>query len=398
MNRPAFHIALIKESCYQDLWVGFGSEEVSTLVRQTHLRLGPVGLLSDWEADFYCVSKNEERYAALMRQAQLNALSDLDYDHIRLRAGAQGRLSQTARRPIDYEVDLKDIPYGSYDAIICINYAVPLPRRRAHPGVTWICMPGEGKIPWLATGWDAYISHNCPKSSALQSNVIDMPYTFLTRQTFGKIEAERLVREGIYLEINSLSPEQRNDWRSNLNDLEKLESLGQVVKFHSDTTTGHLSDLGQCRYFVKLGGRRIRGNSFLEAMSAGLVCLMRPGDCYGSVELPAFCYFQSCDELVDKIRYLDSDSSFRAQIIEQQFNFLDRVEEAVLSQLQQAISRDKDGSRFDGPRSPLGAFKLALKRSVSESIFELIRLFSNIPGLAFLHGLPLLHVRPLLEV
>jgi hypothetical protein len=240
--------------------------------------------------------------------------------------------------PADFAVSPDRVVWSEYEIVISVNHAVPLKIRQEHPEIVWICMPGEGKIPYDSNGWDYYISHDCPASPVLNSRIIDMPYTFLSTKSLNYLnpglEGER---RGIYIEINSVEPSNRKDWLKYVPLAEKLNDIGYRLNYHPNNTEGHLQLLRKSRYFLKIGGRSVRGNGFMEAMSMGLICLMRPTDCFGGLMLPAYCYYSSDDELVQKLAELEQNSLLRQHLIDCQREILDNIVFAVSCQFSQAL-------------------------------------------------------------
>lgn len=326
------------------------------------MRIGPAGLFDIYNADFYLVKPNLEPSSMLMKRYQLPFLNEDDYLDIAAGIGPWGSRSQTDRRPCDYEVDPFNVCWDQYDVVISINYAIPLGIRLKHPGVTWMCMPGEGLIPFDASGWDYWISHDCPKSPLLASKVVDMPYTFLSPHALECFIANDQLRAGVYIEINSLAPPLRGDWLAHLPVAQRLVDMGFRVNYHPDNTKDHLALLGNSLYFIKLGGRPIRGNSIYEAMSAGLVCLIKPCDCFGQLTLPRYCYYKTEEELIEKLYQLDCDSSLRNKVVQLQYELLENIMFSVGEQFAQAVSAKKNTYVNQGGATAVKAFFLYFKR------------------------------------
>ena len=47
-----FKIALVKEACFGDGWVGDNNDTSSDLIRSSLQKVGPIGLLERFESDF----------------------------------------------------------------------------------------------------------------------------------------------------------------------------------------------------------------------------------------------------------------------------------------------------------------------------------------------------------
>ena len=357
------------------------------------MRLGPLGLFDVFESDFQILSPNQSDTAALFRKYQLPRLNETDYRDVELRKGRLGDKSQTSRVPADFAVSPDRVVWSEYEIVISVNHAVPLKIRQEHPEIVWICMPGEGKIPYDSNGWDYYISHDCPASPVLNSRIIDMPYTFLSTKSLNYLnpglEGER---RGIYIEINSVEPSNRKDWLKYVPLAEKLNDIGYRLNYHPNNTEGHLQLLRKSRYFLKIGGRSVRGNGFMEAMSMGLICLMRPTDCFGGLMLPAYCYYSSDDELVQKLAELEQNSLLRQHLIDCQREILDNIVFAVSCQFSQALkAKEAKKKCYSNEKVFQARLKLAAKALIAKVTHKIISSFG-------LHGSHRSHIPPVYEL
>jgi|GEM_PF-7008415 len=335
-------IAIVKEACYQDLWVGASDEKPEVLAVNTHLRLGPLALISNWNADFIILNSNYESKSNSFRKTQVKKATPSFCRQVERREGAVGENSQTTRIPLEYAKDPSAIMWSNYNVVICFNIAVPYKIRIANPQVTWVCLPGEGTLPCSIDGWHYLISHNCPNSPLPQGKIIHMPYTLLDPFFIESKFASDEKRSGIYLEVNSCAPSKRNNWRENIQGLDVLiDRTSQDVIYHPNTTKGHISSLVKSKYFVKLGGRATRGNSLIEAISAGLVCFLSATDCFGGVPLPSYCYYETELELAEKINELENSDLLRLQLVSRQRERLQEVLDLSYRQLVYAARHSK---------------------------------------------------------
>jgi hypothetical protein len=335
-------LAIVKEACYQDLWVGASDEAPEVLAVNTHLRLGPLALISNWKADFIILNSNYESKSNAFRTTQVKKAT-LSYCHqVEHREGVQGQHSQTPRIPVEYAKDPNAITWSKYDVVISLNIAVPYKIRIAHPRVTWVCLPGEGTLPCSVDGWHYLISHNCPNSPLPQGKIIHMPYTLIDPFFIESKFASDEKRSGIYLEVNSCAQSKRNNWRENIQGLNFLmDRTSLEVIYHPNTTEGHIRSLVKSKYFVKLGGRPTRGNSFIEAISAGLVCFLSRKDCFGGIPVLSYCYYETDLELAEKINELENSESLRLELVSSQRERLQEVLDLSYNQLFYAARHSK---------------------------------------------------------
>jgi hypothetical protein len=335
-------IAFVKEACYQDLWVGASDEVPEVLALNTHLRLGPLALISKWKADFIILKSNYENKSNAFRRTQVKMATPSYCRQVEHREGVVGENSQTTRIPLEYAKDPSAIIWSNYNVVICLNIAVPYKIRIANPQVTWVCLPGEGTLPCSIDGWHFLISHNCPNSSLPQGKIIHIPYTLLDPFFIENKFASDGKRSGIYLEVNSCAPSKRNNWRENVQGLDALiDRTSLEVMYHPNTTKEHISLLVRSKYFVKLGGRATRGNSLIEAISAGLVCFLTTTDCFGGVSLPPYCYYETDLELAEKINELENSEPLRLELVSRQRERLQEVLDLSYNQLVYAARHSK---------------------------------------------------------
>ncbi len=334
-----FKIAFIKEACYQDLWVGDNNDSYSDLIRSSLQRTGPIGLLEIFGSDFFIVKSNNSKAGQKIRFCQLpkDYLSKDDYKLIEENKIKINSSRLPIRCPNDFSHDPEKINWSKYDIVISINFAVPISIRRKNPDILWVCMTGEGRFPVQSSCWDYFISHDYPNSPAAELKVINMPYTFLPpKYIFDKFKTSQ-TKKGIYIEINSKSNKSNNKAL-----FKKFYSLNLNVEFHSEDIEKNLKKLSSSKYFIKLRGRPVRGNSFLEAMSASSLCLLHYNDCYGKIPFHQYCYFKDEKDLIEKLKFLEKNNDFLIELLNYQDSILGNMIENVKIQFEIALSNKRN--------------------------------------------------------
>lgn len=346
-----FKIAFVKQDCYQDLWIGNSSDSTADLLLSTQMRAGPLGLLSGLKADFHIVHLEDDPTVQFFRSQV--SLEESIIDEIRATRYPSQAMPSDVDIPVsrfalrmhsDYSKSAADINWGAYHMVVSINMAVNSQLRNKFPNTAWICMPGEGLLPHECLGWDYYITHNCPASPYLNSMLIDIPYTFIRPTEIGDIINSlglcSAKKESIYLEINSCPVHIRPPTFEDSCHAQELQThAGLPVRIHPDTMIGHLQELAAAKYFIKTGGRHTRGNSFMEAISAGVIVLLRPDECFGNIGLPIESYFQDFDDLLEILRKLEADPKSYQKLLARQKEFMSRTYFYALSQLSAAFNR-----------------------------------------------------------
>jgi hypothetical protein len=369
-------IALVKQDCYQDLWIGDSLDSAAELLLSTQMRAGPLGLLSGLGADFHIVHLEDDpavqffRSQVSLEESIIDEIRASRYPSRSIVGNTDIALSKLSlRRHSDYSKPASDVDWNAYHMVISINTSVSSHLRNKFPNTVWICMPGEGVLPHESLGWDYYITHNCPASPRLNGRLINIPYTFIRPtelediiHSLGLVSTEKTT---IYLEINSCPVHIRPPTFEDSFYAQALQThSGLPVRIHPDTMIGHLRELAAAKYLIKTGGRLTRGNSILEAISAGVVVLLRPDDCFGNIGLPIDSYFQDFDDLLGMLRKLEADPSFYQELLLKQKEFMRRAYFYALSQLSAAYNCHNESQAA----TPLPRWKLVTKQVLKYSL------------------------------
>jgi len=89
--------------------------------------------------------------------------------------------------------------------------------------------------------------------------------------------------------------------------LDPLENAGYRALIHKQNIFENLLELYDAKYFVKLGGRKICGNSTNEAISCGTLALLPRETLIRTEHLPNECSVESVVDLTLKIKYLNDN-------------------------------------------------------------------------------------------
>lgn len=335
-------IAVVKEACYQDLWILDKSKGLKNLLCSTLQRTGPIGLLDIFNGDFFILETNRTNLANKLRKKQ-TPIAAKESNNIENR---KSRFSNSSPKEIAKSPD--SIDWDKYDIVISINFAVPIKIRKKYKNILWILLTGEGRYPLGLNNWDYLISHNCPTSPFLNRTVIDMPYTLISSNFLIKNFDKGTIKKGIYFELNSFNKiSNKNYWRNRKQNPfpSSFSKLNIPLRFHNGYMKSHINKLISSKYYVKYKGREIRGNSLLEAISAECVCLIGYSDCFGQLNLPGFCYYSNLNELIEKIEFLERNDKYRLELISLQQIMLDSVITNVDLQFKQALKRKRNISK-----------------------------------------------------
>ncbi len=362
-----FKFAFIKEACDINIWVGDNNDTSSDLIRSSLQKTGPIGLIETFGSDFFIVKSNNSKAGQKIRFSQIpkNYLSEEDYKSIERTKIKINSSRFPFRCPNDFSYDAEKINWSKYDIVISINFAVPISIRKKHPSILWICMTGEGRYPVLSSCWDYFISHDYPNTPVAELKIINMPYTFIPpRYIFDNFKTSPY-KKGIYIEINSKCNQLNNKAL-----FKKFDSLKLNVEFHSEDIEKNLNKIASSKYFIKLKGRPVRGNSFLEAMSANSLCLLHYNDCYGKIPFHQYCYFKDEKHLIEKLQFLEKNNEFLGELLNYQELVLQNMIENVKIQFETALSNKR--KNLESKRSSINSKKIGIKSIFKKSLQPII--------------------------
>ena len=366
-----FKIAFIKEACLQDLWVGDNNDTSSDLIRSSLQKVGPIGLLEIFGSDFFIVKSNNSKAGQKIRFCQIHHLSNKDYKLIENTKIKINSSRLPFRCPNDFSHDPEKINWSKYDIIISHNFAVPISIRRQHPSILWICLTGEGNYPVQSSCWDYFISHDYPNTPNTELKTICMPYCFVPPKYIFDNFKTSPDKEGIYIEINSKTRYEKQ--LNNTTLFKKFYSLKLNVEFHNEDIEKNLEKIASSKYFIKLGGRPVRGNSFLEAMSARSLCLLNYNDCFGKIPFHQYCYFKDEEHLIEKLKFLEKNNEFLIELLNYQDLVLQNMIENVKIQFEIALADKR--KNLDSKKSRINSKKISIKSILKKSLQPIIGSF-----------------------
>lgn len=350
-------IALVKQDIYQDLYVCAKNDTPLTVLKSTLMRIGPLALLTDYGADFYIIKAQPDPECQAWRRS-FRIPNDLKRELQTLPANQIKAFNFTYLEPLsdkshkDFAVEPDSIDWSVYDAVISINVAIPSRIVKKYPDTLWCYMYGEANADtsYVRFGYDAVLTQNLTGEVACCPGKIDFPYTFLTRNTLERIAEDTFgknkTKTGVYAEINNT--EERPV--TTVPCLDFIKDTGHPLVVHSQNILTNLERLYRSKYFVKAAGRKIRGNSVIEAVSAGTLVLMNPKDVMHSQLLPKETWVYSAEDIKNKIRELDANPDKYKFLLEKQRELLEFfVTDTPIESLKNALEAKRAGIRPEQP-------------------------------------------------
>jgi hypothetical protein len=337
-------LAFVKQDVYQDLYVCGSNASAEDLLSSSIMRVGPIGLFTLYGADFYIVKEENtveckawEKVIPHYKKEWFRQLRTLphaltDFPEAKL---FQNKLNLSHA---NFSKSASEIDWSSYDIVISINFPIPRSIIEKYHQTLWCYMIGEANVYMnkIYHGYDVSLTQLTRGVVANGLGFVDFPYSFIGPSCIEEIICKYLERpskkEGIYVEINSvrdLSSDQLSTYSL------VLTRSGHSLRFHRQAIMDNLAELYDSKYFVKIGGRCIRGNSVIEAISSGTLVLMDPRDIFHSQLLPKECWVYSAEQAAHKISHIDSDDVLYERLLKEQ---RDRVQQFVIDTPMESLS------------------------------------------------------------
>jgi hypothetical protein len=307
-------IAVVKSSVYQDLWVCPPSKNATEIFQTTLMRTPPIALAEDYGAEFIIVRDTNEPpchfnkgtvrsdFANNMKYSKDNKYPELAF------------LDNTFHKHTSIDevaVNADDVAWDKrYDIVITINHCIPARITKQYPHILWCYYVGENDLKYtqhILDGYDIifdqdYIKHTQPFK-------ISFPYTFLNTHTLENLYSRMVApisasRHGIYMEINNTGERPVVQIPAEFQYI--AEQTNQPIVVHHQNIIENLERLCTSKYFVKLLGRQIRGNSVMEAISAGLIVIAPPKQVVYNELIADECYAKTADDVCRIIQTIET--------------------------------------------------------------------------------------------
>lgn len=360
-------IALVKQDVYQDLYVcGTSEKNPAKVLFSSNMRVGPIGLIAELGADFYILEEEKDpetqiykkdlrpklvQQVKLLKKVPLNKIPGLE----NLKPGSnepQGK----------YAVNCYKIDWGQYDIVISLNVSLPTKLVKKYPDTLFGYMIGEANfaIHYVRFGYDVTFNQMARGIIAKKLGPVDFPYTFMSSTTLEKIMFEALgvpsKSKGIFAEINTTK---ERPVKNVPEVFQPLHTKGYSINLHKELIKDNLEQVYHSRYFVKVGGRRIRGNSVIEAISCGTLVLMNSKDVRHHELIPTKCQVTTIEEVEHLIQQLDNDEELYQKLLKKERDLVDKyVFEAPITSLKNCLAAKKKKSLFNDKMTFMGFLHL----------------------------------------
>jgi hypothetical protein len=326
-------IAVVKSSVYQDLWVTGITNSKYDLFKTSLMRCPPIGLAEEYGADFIIVNDLNEYPCS----SNKNCLPDNLYKSIEYSTEKKNPslpfLNETYHKHTSIHSVANDaytINWSKYNIVMCINTCIPATIIRKYPNILWCYWVGENEEHLVMNKVDCYniVLNQDVTRVKLPEFSIGFPYTYIGPTTIESIvkihyNIENIQKTGIYMEINNTTERPVQTIPFEFLNISR-ESGHSIIK-HSQDIMENAKNLYGSKYYIKLLGRKIRGNSSLECISAGTL-LLADNDLitYADLILPE-CIIKSYTDAIAKIKFFDEHPLAYEEAIKKQRNLLDSL-------------------------------------------------------------------------
>lgn len=337
-------IALLKQDVYQDLYVCPVTEKsAANVLFSSMMRVGPIGLISDLGADFYIVKEELSAETQIYKKViphivwMLPMLKTRPLNKI---PGYERWQLGTDHANGDFAVDCHEVDWGQYDVVISINISLPTDVAMKYPQTLFAYMIGEANMAMgkARFGYDVTLNQMARGIVADRLGEVDFPYTFVGADTLERIIHSALGREsrrdGVHVEVNSVATNRHKVPPQFL----PIQDAGYDIHLHQGLISDNLTSIYDSKYFVKIGGRPIRGNSVAEAVSLGTLAIMNRSEVTHGELIIDECNVGSTEEVLALLKRLDADDELYNHLLHKQRQVLHRLFfEAPIESLRQCV-------------------------------------------------------------
>lgn len=302
-------VALVKQYTYCDLYTKPGRFTPQLIFSSNH-RSGPVGLMSDIEADFFIVEEAPDDECQIWRSKP--PLSN------RRVADERWEKQRSVAKPVDQP------DWSQYDLVIALENAIPAKVTRQYPSVLWATMlEYQGMSMYRdylkrpPVGYDLFLSQHfgpTPRSWIQGNHVIEWPYAFN--------------RSGSVRDLFPDVKKGRKIFIENHQDLKMLNSFrAQGVEAEiggKRTCEQHLRTLTESKIFLSPSSwRPLWGNASSEAASAECIVIANRSQHWNPFLILPECDVRKTTSIRDLVFKIIDDETYYSRLLAKQNSLLD---------------------------------------------------------------------------
>jgi hypothetical protein len=324
--KNSIKIAVVKSEIYQDLWISNITTDINTIFKTSLMRCSPIGLLEYAETEFIIINDtneypskeytfiapyHEQQTLKYDKQVKIAGLPFLDNTHHK----------HTTINEVAHNVD--SINWSKYQIIITINACIPDRVIQKYPNILWCYYISENEeyfMNKLMGNYDLLLNQDV-QNEIFNSFSIGFPYTFLGPNTLETLSEIKNIRNGIFMEINNTKERPVKQIPEGFQEISNATNI--PIFIHNQNIIENLKILSKSKYFVKLYGRKIRGNAILEAISSGTLVLLNKDLLIYNNLIPNECHIVTPEDAIEKIRYFENEPNEYKRFIQIQKKILE---------------------------------------------------------------------------
>jgi hypothetical protein len=322
-------LAIVKSTEYQDLWVSDITSDPFHVFKTSMMRCSPIGLCEKFQTDFIIIKESNEspskelksilitktpenlQYKKKNKNSELPFLDETYHDSVSL-------------DEIGYTED--EINWGQYNIVITINPILSSKLIEKYKKILWCYYLSENEeyLMNIKIGnYDILLNQDILRDG-LPDFSIGFPYTYLGPFTLERIVQQSIGtqanKKGIYMEINNTTERPVKIIPNEFNQISLETKLPIIV--HQQNIIENIKGLYGAKYYLKLLGRIIRGNSILESISLGTLVLANPYLVQYNALITEDCYVLSVEDAIKKIKWLEENQNEYNRLIDLQRRLL----------------------------------------------------------------------------
>jgi hypothetical protein len=333
-------ICFLKQETYNDLYTDPNLRNSNLLYSTIH-RSGPIGLFDASHFDFKIVRLTQSEESRAWQHLEMDVGGDsytkiLTFKDILFQKKSGAIINKKSQSSV--AINSEDIDWRNYDVVISINFSVDQDIVLKNPDVLWCYMPQEPSLrhyKWSSRkplySYDIFLNQQFSfhlkkeikrflQISKSTSHEIDFPYNFMSSKSFKNIKSyDSSKRSGVYIENHSL-------WHIKDEELNDIRKFGNINHPKEEPYQAILLKMLDSKYFFSLRNNnfKIWGNSIIDAIGAGLLSFGNPEEYLNIALFTPFTSINRTVEFIDKIKFLEKNSSFYLKEIGLQTKLLDK--------------------------------------------------------------------------
>jgi hypothetical protein len=321
-------IAYVKSINYQDLWIHDITNDPFTLLKTTMMRIPPLSFAENFNTDFIIINdpsneSNEFEKFGFDPYSNTNKLPSLPFLYNEYHSHTN---------IINISHSANDINWEQYNIVICMNMCISSDVIKKFPKILWCYFIGENFnnddrfMLYVHHTYDIFLNQQVNLRHTFSANVIGFPYTFLHPNSLTNINKKYLnnnnnnKKHGIFLEINTTTERPVKTIPPEFIKISEVTS--EPIILHQQDILKNITNLYKSKYFVKLFGREIRGNSVLEAISSGSLVLINKDLIMYSELIHDNCNVKTSQDVINIINTLNNNNTLYEELLSNQYNIM----------------------------------------------------------------------------